>query len=59
MNKKNKELQEQLAQKEREREAAAAPYDPTEADFEVIGADVQNREAIARPSGRYAPLVFQ
>ena len=36
MNKKNKELQEQLAQKEREREAAAAPYDPTEADFEVI-----------------------
>ena len=50
MNKKNKELQEQLAQKEREREAAAAPYDPTEEDFEVIGADVQNREAIARPS---------
>ncbi len=50
MNKKQKALAAALAQKEQERQAAAAHYDPSPADFEVIGPDVNSREAIARPS---------
>lgn len=48
--KKAKELAAALAQKELERQAAAAPYDPAPEDFELVGADISNCEAIARPS---------
>ena len=50
MNKKQKALAAALEAKEQERIAAAAHYDPADADFEVIGPDVNSREAIARPS---------
>ena len=48
--KKNKELEAQQAAAAAEREAAAAPYEPTPEDFEWIGSDASSREAIARPS---------
>ena len=48
--KSKKELAAKLAAQEEARAAAAAPYDPTPEDFEWIGSDAENREAIARPS---------
>lgn len=51
MSKKSKqELAAKLAAEEEARAAAAAPYDPSPEDFEWIGSDAENREAIARPS---------